>query len=77
MTFQVETARFETLRPALGTEIRGGSCYDSQISWGHRFCKVLQERIETHSKTPICIYIYTESRHTQNVAIWRSRTHND
>ena len=58
MTFQVETARFETLRPAPSTEFRGGSCYDSQISWGHRFCKVLQERVETHSKTPIRTYVY-------------------
>ena len=57
MTFQVETRHFETLRPVPRTEFRSGSCYDSQISWGHHFRKVLQERVETHSKTSMVAVI--------------------
>ena len=49
----VETKDIFTLRPAPGTEVRGGSCCDSQIDWRPNHCKALQGCIRTHSKTPV------------------------
>ena len=42
-----------TLRPAPGTEFRGGSCCGSQIGWGPHICKVLSGCITADSKTPM------------------------
>ena len=42
-----------TLRPAPGTEFRGGCCCSSQIDWGPNICKVLPGSITTDSKTPM------------------------
>ena len=42
-----------TLRPAPGTEFRGGSCCGSQIGWGVHICKVLSGCITADSKTPM------------------------
>ncbi len=42
-----------TLRPAPGTEFRGGSCCGCQIGWGPHICKVLSGCISADSKTPV------------------------
>ena len=42
-----------TLRPAPGTEFRGGSCCGSQIGRGPHICEVLSGCITADSKTPM------------------------